>query len=297
MNIFNSVFIQHSCMSHQSEQTGVPSRCIEDHQAAFQLFCVQPSQLDPGPPTIATSPFLAAIGTLKLSHLGPLALVPAGVASTAAYRQPLQTHGQQRRFPQWSCEWSGHGPPSLSDPQPQQVKSCLSTSMVWLSVGSLHSMTTQRASHRSKCLTFLPQCPTSNLDKPVQCWISLALGGGGVGVGLKITVDSQCLLQLLLLASCGETWALALCSSISCAGRMTWPGESSIHRFKGRDRLESCPTEHSACPPSSLYLPLCTISCCFPPSLSPSLSHLLTHSFVVPVLWRLSPTSQLRHPP
>lgn len=141
MNEFNSIFIQHSFMSHQSEQTGVPSRCIEDHQAVFQLFCIQPPQLDPGPPTIATSPFLAAIWTLKLSHLGSLVLVPAGIAGTAADRQPLQTHGQQRSFPQWSCEWSGHGPPALSDPQPRQVKSCLSTSMVCLSVSSLHSIT------------------------------------------------------------------------------------------------------------------------------------------------------------
>lgn len=129
-------------MSHQSQQTGVPTRCIEDCHTAFQLFCVQPPKLDPGPPTTAsTLPFLAAIWTPELSHLGPLVLVPARVAGTAADRQPLQTHGQQRRVPQWSCAWSGHGPPALSDPQPWQVKSCLSASMVWLSVSSLHSIT------------------------------------------------------------------------------------------------------------------------------------------------------------
>ena len=53
----------HPCMSHQSEQTGVPSRCVEDHEAAFQLLSVQPPQLDLGPPITAAddSTFPAAI--------------------------------------------------------------------------------------------------------------------------------------------------------------------------------------------------------------------------------------------
>lgn len=175
-----------------------------------------------------------------------------------------------KEVPRWSGERSGYGPPALSNPHILQVIMCLSINMLGLSVGSLHSIREQ-ASHESECLTFLPLRPTSNLDKPVQWWISLAPGGWV----LKITADSQRHLHRLLLPSREETWGFELRSSTSCAGRMTW--------FKGRDRLESCPAEHSACPPSSHCLPLCTLSCCFSILLlSPSLSlQLLLHTHAV----------------
>lgn len=81
----------------------------------------------------------------------------------------------EEELPQCSCERGGHGPPALS--KPWLAKSCFS--MVWLSLGRLHGITSQpkQASHRSKRLTSLPWCATSNLDKPVQWWISLAPRG------------------------------------------------------------------------------------------------------------------------
>lgn len=44
-------------------------------------------------------------------------------------------------LPQSFCEQSSHGPPALSNPQPWLAKSCLS--MAWLSLGSLHGITTK----------------------------------------------------------------------------------------------------------------------------------------------------------
>lgn len=88
----------HSCMSHQFEQTGVPSRCIQDHQAAFQLLSVQAPQLDPGPlAALGGSPVPVRFFAPDLVRLSLQAAMPAGVSDAAAGSQPLPTHGWPKK--------------------------------------------------------------------------------------------------------------------------------------------------------------------------------------------------------